>query len=171
MDCLHWRHAGHGPATQGPGACKWRLGITGQLWLWFKAYLTGRTHFVSYGKSTSAALPVLSGVPQGSVLGPLLFLVYINDKDLLFLGVSFCRRLLKSISTELDRENLQEDINSVCQWSENWKVRLNALKSSLLQFTLKKANHPTNMLLVNLLHYLQRPGHFSDHLVNMDEPY
>ena len=56
----------------------WRLGITGPLWLWLKAYLTDCTHFVSVEGYLSDPLPVHSGVSEGSVIGPLLFLIYIN---------------------------------------------------------------------------------------------
>jgi len=55
----------------------WRIGITGKLWLWFQEYLTHRQHYVYLDNASSALLPVKSGVPQGSILGPLH--VHIND--------------------------------------------------------------------------------------------
>ena len=57
----------------------WRIGITGKLWLWFQEYLTHKQHYVHLDNASSALLPVKSGVPQGSILEPLLFLIYIND--------------------------------------------------------------------------------------------
>ena len=100
------------------------INISGKLWLWFRAYLTNRFQFVSINNQSSQLLPVESGVPQGSILGPLLFIVYINDipdtvlhsRTLLFADDTKCFRFIKSSS---DQQLLQSDLNSLSLWSAN----------------------------------------------------
>ena len=124
------------------------LGITGNLWSWFRAYLTDRRQSVCVNNCLSTSLPVLSGVPQGSILGPLLFLVYINDLPsyasnsnlLLFADDTKC---LKSITNLADCHKLQDDIDKLSLWCNQWRMKFNTTKCVLLSFHSKqvKATH------------------------------
>ena len=115
------------------------IGIKGSVWKWFECYLSSRVQCVAVNDSMSDVLPVLSGVPQGSILGPLLFIIYVNDlpsvvsysKTFIFADDTKCS---KSIMSNSDHKLLQEDLNSLSQWSREWKLLFNESKFRLLQF-------------------------------------
>ena len=118
----------------------WRFGITGNLWKWFKAYLSHRHQCVSLNNSTSNTLPVISGVPQGSILGPVLFLIFVNDLPptvsssslYLFADDTKC---LSHINNLGDSLSLQDDLNLLTSWSNHWKLIFNTLKCAVLRFS------------------------------------
>ena len=113
-------------------------GIDGKLLRWIYAYLSDRTQCVRIGSSVSGMTSVLSGVPQGSVLGPLLFLLFINDivdefGD--FLSVKLFADDIK-IYAVLDNVHksdlLQAGLDKLHQWSVKWQLNLNINKCFIL---------------------------------------
>ena len=123
----------------------WKTGIVGSLWRWFREYLSNRYQHVCINNSKSSTLPVVSGVPQGSLLGPLLFLVYINDlssslnhtSSFLFADDTKC---LRPIHSPHDCILLQSDLDALSTWSTNWKLNFDESKCSLLSVTSSRAS-------------------------------
>ena len=118
-----------------------QLGVCGNLHNWIKSFLLGRTQRVMVNGHLSDAASVKSGVPQGSVLGPLLFLILISDidKDIVdsFLS-SFAddTRIGKSVSSEEDASGLQGDLNKVYEWATLNNMSFNNSKFELLRYGL-----------------------------------
>lgn len=120
------------------------LGVPSNVVKWIGAYLRDRRQFVQVSDHSSELLYVTSGVPQGSVLGPLLFLIYINDlADLINNDV--CIRLFaddcvvfKEIRAPNDHVLLQENLQAIGDWCIRWDMELNTEKSVLLRITRKK---------------------------------
>ena len=109
-----------------------KYGIGGQVLEWISLWLTNRLQRVTVDGAASKWVRVKSGVPQGTVLGPLLFLIYIND---IGFGVSSTLRLFaddcilyRVIDSPRDSEILQQDLNLITQWCKCWQMRLNVDK-------------------------------------------
>ena len=110
---------------------------------WIRAFLTGRRQQVVLDGVTSSIAPVVSGVPQGSVLGPLLFIIYINDlpqhikHSKVRLFADDCV-LYRPIYDNNDTALLQQDIHSLQIWSQDWLMNFNALKCYSMSVTLSR---------------------------------
>lgn len=121
------------------------IGVGGDLWLWLQAYLSRRQQCVCLDKSRSELLPVISGVPQGAILGPLLFLIYVNDlvssplssRLLAYADDLKCSNLIRELS---DCARLQEDLDGMTDWSHKWKINFKAVKCVHLQFSRGSTN-------------------------------
>ena len=123
---------------------------------WIMSYLSMRTQYVCVDGSSSDILPAISGVPQGSVLGPLLFNIYINDitnvslsngSMLLYADDSM---LYRPIHTDDDYYHLQLDINKLCTWTDNNLLRYNSTKCKYMVISRRKQpTLPSTSLFVN----------------------
>ena len=108
-------------------------GIGGKLLEWIKAFLMNRRQQVVINGECSDWVPVTSGVPQGSVLGPLLFVLYIND----MLATTKCPLKIFADDTKIyqmsaDSNKLQADIEQVLLWSNKWQLPFNEEKCKVL---------------------------------------
>ena len=113
--------------------------ITQKTFRWIKNFLTGRTQSVVVGGAKSDPVTVQSGVPQLSVLGPSLFLLYIND---LPSGLSSTARLFaddtichNDISADSDQHQLQEDLDKLASGEEKWKMYFQPEKCTVLHMS------------------------------------
>ena len=131
------------------------FGIGGPLYDWFKSYLLNRRQRVTIKNACSAWEPVKAGVPQGSVLGPLLFLIHINDivddiesnmklfADDVSLFITIDKNEIES-SAQINR-----DLERMKTWAQSWLVSFNPEKSKSLYITLKPNVYPSALYFDN----------------------
>jgi len=129
-----------------------KMGIQGKLGEWIFNFLSSRKQIILANGEKSSASDVKSGVPQGTVLGPLLFIILINDLSESSINSIISlfaddTRLTKFIKTEEDAEHFQEDLEEIYKWSRENNMIFNGTKFELLQ-------HGKNEELKNMYNYL-----------------
>ena len=115
------------------------LGISGNVLAWMAEWLSGRSQRVVLNGQASGWGDVLSGVPQGSVLGPTLFIIFINDIDV---AVDITGAMLKKfaddtkcymvVETEEDKKRFQAMLNNLESWSSEWQMLFNMDKCHVI---------------------------------------
>ena len=112
------------------------FGIKGNLLRWIQKWLHGREQRVVINGCSSVWKNVTSGVPQGSVLGPLLFLAYINDLDNIVISTvkKFAddTKLYREVTSEEDAKGVQNDLDMLFKWSTDWQMLFNAEKCKIM---------------------------------------
>jgi hypothetical protein len=112
-------------------------GISGKVLQWVRNFLTNRTQQVAVNGVKSSPADVTSGIPQGSVLGPVLFVLYINDlprhvQSYAELFADDTKVFNRSDCAE-GRNALQQDLDSLHRWSTDWQLRFHPQKCSVLR--------------------------------------
>ena len=117
-------------------------GFGGSLLAWFRSYLRDRSQRVTVPGTTSSSLPVTSGIPQGSILGPMLFLLYVNllpdtVHNSQLAAFADDTKIFKTIKSLLDTVALQKDISNLVTWSDHSALTLSHSRSKAQRITRK----------------------------------
>lgn len=126
-------------------------GITGSVLRWIDSWLTGRQQRVVLNGEGSTWADVLSGVPQGSLLGPVLFTIYINDIDLLALLITLLlkfaddTKLGQIVRSKTDAKNLQDCLDNLMEWAAKWGMAFNTKKCKVMHIGRHNPRTPYHM--------------------------
>ena len=124
-----------------------RIGIGGNLLKFFKHYLSNRTQSVIVDGQSSEIGHIKAGVPQGAVLGPLTFLIYINDiiKDIkanIKLFADDTSLFIEVDDPNIAAEVLNSDLDKIKLWADQWLVKFSAEKTRLMTCSFRSIDHP-----------------------------
>ena len=124
-------------------------GVSGKVYSWIENWLMDRKQRVKINSSYSGWNKVTSGVPQGSILGPTLFLMYINDieENLNSTVLKFAddTKVMKVIDNHHCHADLQNDIKGLEKWAELWEMQFNVDKCKMMHYGFNNTRHTYTM--------------------------
>ena len=128
------------------------MGIAGQLLAWLSDYLSGRRPQVVAGGQHSATFPIRVGVPQGSILGPTLLLLYINDAECcispdtrlaVYADDTTLYSLIQAITDiNTSTESLQQSVQALEEWEKRWRITFEPTTSQCMSVSTQRAQWP-----------------------------
>ena len=125
------------------------LGIQGKIGTWIHSFLSNRTHHIRLPGGRSTCSEVLSGVPQGTVLGPVLFLILMSDitEGINCNIVSFAddTRLYSAINSVTDCDDLQADLENIYKWADTNNMKFNSKKFQYINFGIHPEDKDSNV--------------------------
>ena len=120
-------------------------GIGGHVLQWIRQFLTGRRQRVAVAGDFSTWIEVLSGVPQGSVLGPTLFVCFINDMPDVVESFVYMHaddsKIFRKVNFVYEAESLQRDLDSLQDWESKWQLRFNVDKCKVMHLGGNRNSH------------------------------
>ena len=149
-----------------------QIGIADEFLTLFTSYLSNRKQCVVVDGVKSTLLDIQAGVPQGSRLGPLLFLIYINDivdglESEILIFADDCSLLASGVDPAETAEQLNRDLNKISTWAARWKVLFNAGKSKDIIFSSKMLNNsPPSIFNDNFIERVNTHRHLGVYLTS-----
>ena len=126
------------------------IGVNSQVTKWVCSLLQNRSQSVVVDGHASSSCPVTSGVPQGSVIGPILFLVYINDlPDSVLSKTRMFADDTVIYNTSENHTQLQKDLDALQAWETTWNMEFNPLKCEYIKFSRKRTKGLENQYLLH----------------------
>ena len=148
------------------------FGITDKALKWIMEFLSDRRQRVRVNNNISSWKPVLSGIPQGSILGPILFILFVNDIPELIKSIILMyaddTKLISAILSDSPTNSLASDLKLLEEWSEKFQMKFHPNKCHVMHFGSKNPMHDYTMRKDNELHTLEKVSSEKDLGITID---